>query len=83
MSKMGDFIAFNAAVELMKEQGKESYLKELLEICKDLQRNNQLHTENVVKHLYKQFTAEEISAKIAVLLPLPVSISRWTLSFKR
>ena len=71
MSKMGDFIAFNAAVELMKEQGKESYLKELLEICKDLQRNNQLHTENVVKHLYKQFTAEEISAKIARLITPP------------
>ena len=79
MSKMGDFIAFNAAVELMKEQGKESYLKELLEICKDLQRNNQLHTENVVKHLYKQFTAEEISAKIAQLitpagLDIPVDV---------
>ena len=71
MSKMGDFIAFNAAVELMKEQGKENYLKELLEICKDLQRNNQLHTENVVKHLYKQFTAEEISAKIARLITPP------------
>jgi len=71
MSKMGDFIAFNAAVELMKEQGKENYLKELLEICKDLQRNNQLHTENVVKHLYKQFSAEEISTKIARLITPP------------
>ncbi len=68
MSKMGDFIAFNAAVELMKEKGKENCLKELLEKCKDLQRNNQLHTENVVKQLYKQFTTEEISAKIAQLI---------------
>src|SRR6266496_6099638 len=42
MSKMGDFIAFNAAVELMKERGKMKCLKELLEKCKDLQRNNQL-----------------------------------------
>ena len=38
MSKMGDFIAFNAAVELMKEQGKESYLKELLEISAKIAR---------------------------------------------
>ena len=71
MSKMGDFIAFNAAVELMKESGKEDFLKELLEKCKDLQRNNQLHKENVVKQLYKQFTTEEISAKIAQLITPP------------
>ncbi len=68
MSKMGDFIAFNAAVELMKERGKMDCLKDLLEKCKDLQRNNQLHTENVVKQLYKQFTTEEISDKIAQLI---------------
>ncbi len=79
MSKMGDFIAFNAAVELMKERGKENCLKELLEKCKDLHRNNQLHTENVVKKLYKQFTTEEISAKIAQLitpagLDIPVDV---------
>jgi amidophosphoribosyltransferase len=68
MSKMGDFVAFNAAVELMKERGKEECLKELFEKCKDLQRNNQLHKENVVQQLYKQFTASEISAKIAQLI---------------
>lgn len=68
MSKMGDFIAFNAAVELMKEQHKEKCLTELFEKCKDLHRNNKLHTENVVKQLYKQFTTEEISAKIAQLI---------------
>lgn len=68
MSKMGDFIAFNAAVELIKERGKTELLASLLDKCKDLQRNNQLHTENVVKQLYKQFTAEEISAKIAQLI---------------
>jgi len=68
MSKMGDFIAFNAAVELMKVRGKLDFMKEMLEKCKDLQRNNQLHTENVVKQLYKQFTTEEISDKIARLI---------------
>src|SRR5213079_37341 len=61
MSKMGDFIAFNAAVALKKERGKENCLKELLARCKDLQRHNQLDSENVVKQVYKQFTAEEIS----------------------
>jgi amidophosphoribosyltransferase len=71
MSKMGDFIAFNAAVELMKERKKENCLQELFERCKDLQRNSQLHTENVVKQLYKQFTTEEISKKIAQLITPP------------
>lgn len=71
MSKMGDFIAFNAVVELMKEKGKADCLKEMLEKCKTLQRNNQLHTENVVQQLYKTFTAEEISKKVAKLITPP------------
>ncbi|MBS1919595.1 MAG: amidophosphoribosyltransferase [Bacteroidetes bacterium] len=71
MSKMGDFIAFNAAIELMNERNKSECLKDLLERCKELQRNNQLQTENVVKQLYKQFTNEEISAKIAQLITPP------------
>ena len=68
MSKMGDFIAFNAAIELIKERKQESLLDELLDRCKELQRNNQLHTENVVSKLYKPFTLEEISDKIAQLI---------------
>lgn len=68
MSKMGDFIAFNAVEELLKEKEKSGYMKELLEKCKDLQRNNQLHTQNIVQQLYSQFSTEEISAKIAQLI---------------
>ena len=68
MSKMGDFIAFKAAVELLHESGKESLLIDLLNRCKELQRNNQLHTENVVRQVYKPFTLEEISTKIAQLI---------------
>ena len=79
MSKLGDFIAFRAATELMKEQGKEDCMKELYEKCKELQRLGQLHTENVVKHVYKPFTTEQISDKIAELitpkgLELPVQV---------
>jgi len=68
MSKLGDFIAFKAATELMKEQGKEDCLKELYERCKELQRLDQLHTENVVQNVYKPFTTEQISNKIAELI---------------
>ena len=68
MSKMGDFIAFKATIELLHERKQESLLDDLLLKCKELQRNNQLHTENVVRQVYKQFTLEEISTKIAQLI---------------
>src|SRR5437762_8599752 len=44
MSKLGDFIAFNAAVELLKERGKEDCLAELYDQCVELHRNGELHT---------------------------------------
>ena len=68
MSKMGDFIAFNAAVSLLKEQGKECVLTELYEQCKELHKNDQLHTVNVVKQIYKSFSNDEITKKIAELI---------------
>ena len=71
MSKLGDFIAFNAAIQLLKEQGKEECLKNLYAQCKELHRNNQLHTVNVVKQIYKSFTNEEITKKIAQLITPP------------
>ncbi len=71
MSKMGDFIAFRAAVELLNDTGRQYILDEMLETCKTLQRNNQLHTENIVKQLYKTFTPENISDKIAQLITAP------------
>jgi amidophosphoribosyltransferase len=79
MSKMGEFIAFNAAVELMKEKGKMACLTEIWERCKEMQRDHQLHAENLVKQVYKPFTTEEISAKIAQLitpkdLKIPVEV---------
>ena len=71
MSKMGDFIAFNAAVALLKERGSESFLTELLDRCKAMEAAGQLHQENVVKNLYQQFTALEIADKIAQLITPP------------
>jgi amidophosphoribosyltransferase len=71
MSKMGEFIAFNAAIGLMKDHQKTDCLQELFERCKELQRTNQLHTENVVKQVYKSFSAEEVSKKIAALITPP------------
>jgi len=71
MSKLGDFIAFRAAIDLIKETGKENCLQELYERCKELQRTGQLHTENIVQQVYKFFNTEQISNKIAQLITPP------------
>src|SRR6478672_3156642 len=68
MSKMGHFIAFNAAVELMNEKGKSDCLSDMYDHCKELERLGQLHTENITKQVYKSFTTEQISTKIAELI---------------
>jgi amidophosphoribosyltransferase len=68
MSKLGDFIAFNAAVELLKEREQDGLLQELYDECVTLIKEDQLHTVNVVKKLYKLFTNEEITHKIAQLI---------------
>lgn len=71
MSKMGDFIAFNAVVALLKEQGRENFLDELLQHCRALEAAGKLHEENVVRQLYKQFSIDEITQKIAALITPP------------
>ncbi len=79
MSKLGDFIAFKAAIALWKERGQEAELDCIYQQVKELQRTNQLHTENLVRLVYKPFTPEEISDKIAQLitpveLDIPVQV---------
>jgi len=63
MSKMGDFVAFRAVIQLIKEQGKDYLLGEVYEQC--LQSKSSGQTDNYVKKLYEQFTYEEISDKIS------------------
>lgn len=71
MSKLGEFVAFKAAMELIKERGMEPMLADLVEKCKELKRNNQLHTVNLVREVYKPFTLEELDQKIAQLITPP------------
>ncbi len=68
MSKLGEFVAFKAAMTLIKEKGMECILTGLVEKCNELRRNNKLHTENVVREVYKPFTLDEISKKIGQLI---------------
>ncbi|HZY80815.1 MAG TPA: amidophosphoribosyltransferase [Cyclobacteriaceae bacterium] len=62
MSKMGDFVAFRAVVQLLKEQGKDYLLGEVYEQC--VNSVNEAEPVNYVKRLYDQFTYDEISEKI-------------------
>lgn len=74
MAKLGDFVAFQAAVELLKEQKKEYMLTEIYEKAKTQDLLPAEQVINVVKGIYKPFTAEEISLKISKLLT-PVGIN--------
>ena len=68
MSRMGDFIAFQAAVGLLADTGNAGKLQEIYNQCKEAEDNGKLHEQNFVKGVYSSFTAEEISRKIAKML---------------
>ena len=71
MSKLGDFIAFKAAVALLQDTKQEHILTDVHEKIKALDLLGELHTENVVREIYKPFTTEQISDKIAQLITPP------------
>jgi amidophosphoribosyltransferase len=68
MSRMGDFIAFQAAVELLKERDMTSVLNDTYIECNAAKEHGKLHEQNFVKNIYDPFTPVEISKKIAQML---------------
>lgn len=68
MAKLGDFCAFAAAIQLLKETGRQSVIDDVYRLCKDQQNLPKEDIVNYVKDIYAPFTAEEISAKIAQML---------------
>jgi amidophosphoribosyltransferase len=68
MSKMGDFIAFQAAVELLRKNEQQHVLLDVYAECQAAEKSGSLHTQNFVKTIYKHFTADDISAQIALML---------------
>ena len=71
MSKLGEFVAFKAAMALIKERGMESKLDELVSKCYALLASDELHTQNIVREIYKPFSLDEISDKIAQIITPP------------
>lgn len=68
MSKMGDFIAFQAAVALLHANQQQHILLDVYAECQAAEKSGRLHTKNFVKTIYKQFSADDISAQIATML---------------
>lgn len=68
MSRMGEFIAFRAAVSLLKRTGREDILHSTYQRCLAMKDLPDHQLENCVKAVYEPFTDREISAEIARLL---------------
>lgn len=71
MAIMGDFIAFQAAVELLKERNMSKLLDEVYSLAKEQLRLPRELSRNVVQKIYEPFTMEEVSAKVAQLVTPP------------
>ena len=68
MAKLSDFIAFKAAIELLKETDNENIINEVYKKSKSQQNLPKEQMVNYVKEIYKPFTPEQISDKIAKML---------------
>lgn len=73
MARMGDFIAFEAAIELLKESNRNYIIDDVYRKCREQILLPKEQIKNYVKEIYAPFTPEEISKKISSLLK-PVDI---------
>ena len=68
MSKMKEFVAFRALVELLEEDGKSGLLDDVLKRCIEEENKPVREMQNQVQSLYAHYTDEQISAKISQLV---------------
>jgi amidophosphoribosyltransferase len=68
MARIGDLVAFRAAIELLEENNLEHIIDETYERCKEQLELGVNEMKNFVRMIYQPFTAEQISAKIAQLV---------------
>ncbi len=71
MARLEDFVAFKAALELLKESDQYHIIESVYEKCKKQINLEDKDVQNFVKEVYAPFTDQEISDKIAVLLSEP------------
>lgn len=68
MSRMSEFIAFKATIELLKERGQQSLIDEVYRLCKEEELKPLEEMVNHVQKIYEPFTEDEISKRIAQLV---------------
>jgi len=68
MAKMGDFIAFEAAIALLRQSGKAHVIDEVYKAALEQVQLPKEQVKNVVQRIYEPFTDKEISAQIAKML---------------
>jgi len=82
MSILGDFIAFNAAVQLLKERGMEGLLYNVYQKCKASLSLPKEEIINHVKEIYSPFTYDEITKKISELITPEDSVAEVEVVFQ-
>ena len=68
MAKLSDFIAFRAAIQLLKDTGKQNVIDKVYKMCKEQEDVPKEKVINYVREIYKPFTPEQISDQIARML---------------
>ncbi len=68
MARLGDFIAFQAAISLIKERGMEHLIDEVYAKCRAQIELPKEENTNQVKAIYEPFTTEELNDRISQLL---------------
>ncbi len=68
MSNMDEFVAFRAAITLLKDNNMQHVIDDVYKKCKQQENQHKEEIENYVKQIYAPFTAEQVSEKIVELL---------------
>ena len=68
MAILGDFVAFQAAIELLKDNNKQEIIEDVYKKCTAQISLPKEEMKNYVKEIYAPFSAEEISSKISQIL---------------
>jgi len=68
MAKLGDFVSFNAAIQLLEENNLDHIIDEVYHKCLEQLQSSSSYIKNHVKEIYKPFTAGQISEKISQMI---------------
>jgi amidophosphoribosyltransferase len=71
MSRMGEFVAFEAAISLLKEMDMENVILKVYQKCKESEGLPKEKVKNFVKAIYEPFTDQQISDRIAQIITPP------------